>query len=250
MFEQKTAWITGAASGIGRATAIEFAEKGAQVVVSDVNVAGGEETVEMIEKAGGKAVFIKCDVSKAEVVVATVKAIVDQFGSLDIGVNNAGIGGPFIPTAEYDHESYRQVMAVNLDGVFFCMQEEIKQMLKQGSGAIVNISSIAGMRGLPRASAYSASKHAVIGLTKAASLEYARHKVRINAVCPVFTRSAMFDSMFMIDPTYEEKLKKAIPMRRYGQPEDIAHAITWLCSDQAGFVTGMCMPMDGGMTAG
>jgi NAD(P)-dependent dehydrogenase (short-subunit alcohol dehydrogenase family) len=249
-FSNKVALITGAASGIGRSTALAFAQEGAQVIVSDVAVAGGEETVQLIQDAGGEAHFVRADVSNVDDVAALVAAAVARYGRLDIGINNAGIGSNWKRLADYELEDWHQVIAVNLTGVFLCMRQELKQMLQQGSGAIVNVASIAGLRGLANSSAYTASKHGVVGLTKAAALEYATQNIRINAVCPVFTRTPLFDALFDVNPTYEERLKKNIPMRRYGQPEEIAQAILWLCSDSSEFMTGHALPLDGGMMAG
>lgn len=250
LFEDKIALITGAASGIGRATARAFAEEGARVIVLDVSTEAGHETVQLVEEDGGEAAFIKADVSQAEEVQAAIQTIIETYGRLDIGINNAGIAGPWTRVADLSFDDWDQVLAINLNGVFYCMHYEIKQMLQQGAGVIVNTASVAGLRGLANASAYSASKHAVVGLTKAAALEYARQGIRVNAVCPVFTRTPLFEEMFELNPNYEEKLKRNIPMRRYGTPENIADAIVWLCSDAASFVTGQAVPLDGGMTAG
>lgn len=244
------ALITGAASGIGRSTALAFAREGAQVIVSDVAVEGGEETVQLIQDAGGEAHFIRADVAEMDEVAGLVQTAVERYGRLDIGVNNAGIGSNWKRLAEYELEDWNRVIAVNLSGVFHCMLHELKQMVQQGSGSIVNISSVAGLRALANSAAYTASKHGVIGLTKTAALEYATQNIRINAVCPVFTRTPLFEAMFDINPTYEERIKKNIPMRRYGEPEEIAQAILWLCSDQANFITGHALPIDGGMMAG
>lgn len=250
LFEDKIALITGAASGIGRATARAFAEEGARVIVLDVSTEAGHETVQLVEEDGGEAAFIKADVSQAEEVQAAIQTIIETYGRLDIGINNAGIAGPWTRVADLSFDDWERVLAINLNGVFYCMHYEIKQMLQQGAGVIVNTASVAGLRGLANASAYSASKHAVVGLTKAAALEYARQGIRVNAVCPVFTRTPLFEEMFELNPNYEEKLKRNIPMRRYGTPENIADAIVWLCSDAASFVTGQAVPLDGGMTAG
>jgi NAD(P)-dependent dehydrogenase (short-subunit alcohol dehydrogenase family) len=249
-FADKVVMITGAASGIGRATAVAFAAEGANVVVSDITVEGGEETVSLITAGGGSARFIQADVSKVEEVEALVQGTRTAYGRLDIGINNAGIGSDWTWLTEVALEDWHRVMDVNLNGVFYCMQFEIQQMLSQGGGVIVNTSSIAGLRGLARSAAYSASKHGVIGLTRAAALEYARRNIRINAICPVFTRTPLFEDLFQIDPTYEERLKHNIPMRRYGTPEDMAGTILWLCSDAASFITGHALPVDGGMMAG
>ena len=248
-FKGKTALITGSGSGIGRATAIMFAEKGADIMVSDIKEEGGKETVQLVKKIGQKAVFCKTDVADLEQVKNLITVAVDTFSKIDIAVNNAGIGGDFKITHEQSIESWNKVIAVNQTGVFYCMQEELKQMMQQGGGAIVNIASIAGLRGQPYTAAYTASKHAVLGLTKTAAWEYARHNIRVNAVCPVFTMTPMVENMLSLDPTFEKKLLRNIPLRRYGKPADIANAIVWLCADETGFITGHSMPVDGGMTA-
>ena len=248
-FKDQVSIVTGASSGIGRATAVAFGREGAKVVVSDVNEAGGHQTVQLIEAAGGTAFFIACDVADNEQVEYLIHTTVDVFGRIDNAINNAGVGGPLGKMTDVTWQDYQHVMNVNLGGVFLCMQHQIRQMLEQGGGKIVNVSSVAGLRGLPNSAVYSASKHAVVGLTKSAAVEYVRKNIRINAVCPVFTRSGMVDSLFEIDPTYEEKLKRNIPMGRYGQPEDISQAILWLCADENSFLTGHALPMDGGMMA-
>lgn len=249
-FTNKIVLITGSGSGIGRAAAIMFAEKGATIMVSDINEKGGQETVEMVQKVGQKAAFCKTDVSNSAQVKNLIQQTVDTFGRLDIAVNNAGIGGDFKITHEYSIENWNKVIAINQTGVFYCMQAELAQMVKQGTGgAIVNLASIAGLKAQPYTAAYTAAKHAVVGLTKTAAHEYARHKIRVNAVCPVFTMTPMVKDMLTIDPSFEKKLLRNIPLRRYGQPNDIANAIVWLCADETGFITGHSMPVDGGMTA-
>jgi NAD(P)-dependent dehydrogenase (short-subunit alcohol dehydrogenase family) len=248
-FKDKTALITGASSGIGRATALAFAEKGSKVVVSDIDETGGQETVDLIEKMGGKAIFIKANVASKEDIQNLVNQTVAKFKTLDFAINNAGIGGPYAPTAAYEDRAYDKVIAVNQTGVFYCMREELKVMQNQKSGSIVNVSSMAGKRALPNTIAYVASKHAVLGMTKTAALEYARYGIRINAVCPVFTHSKLFDGMVEANPKMIEALKKTIPMRRFGEPEDIANAIIWLCDGGSSFVTGLSLPIDGGSTA-
>ncbi len=248
-FKDQVSIVTGSGSGIGRAAAVAFGREGSKVVVSDVNEAGGLQTVEMIEAAGGQAIFIPCNVADNAQVAHLIKQTVATFGRIDNAINNAGVGGPLCKITDVSWQDYQQVMDVNLGGVFLCMQHQIRQMLVQGGGKIVNVSSVAGLRGLPNSSVYSASKHAVVGLTKSVAVEYVRKNIRINAVCPVFTRSAMVDSLFLIDPSYEEKLKRNIPMGRYGQPEDISQAILWLCADENSFLTGHALPMDGGMMA-
>ena len=250
-FENKVVLITGAASGIGEVAAKMYAAEGAKVVVGDVNEEGGRETVTAIEDSGGTAMFVKVNVARYEDVENLIKQTVETYGRIDVGVNNAGIGGKVGRTAEADIEDWDRVMAINATGVFYCMKLELQEMLKQGGGCIINTSSIAGLRGLPSNLAYSASKHAVVGMTKTAAMEYARHKIRINAICPVFTISPLFQPAFFdkISPGLSDKLKQSIPMKRFGQPEEIARVMLWLASEQASFVTGQAFPVDGGLTA-
>lgn len=250
-FKDKIILITGAGSGIGRVTAHAFAKEGGTVVVGDINEKGGTETVQQIEALGGKAMFIKNNVADYEEVVKMHQTIIDKYGQLDVAINNAGIGGIPARTHEHGLKNWDQVMAVNATGVFYCMKVQIEQMLKQGGGAIVNTASIAGLRGLPNNLAYVASKHAVVGMTKTAAMEYARHKIRINAICPVFTVTPLFDPEVMekISAGLSDKLKKGIPMKRFADPVEMANTILWLCSDKASFVTGHAMPVDGGLTA-
>jgi NAD(P)-dependent dehydrogenase (short-subunit alcohol dehydrogenase family) len=250
-FKDKVALVTGSGSGIGRATALRFASEGANVVVSDVNEAGGNETVAQIEAAGGSAIFIKCNVSVYEEVENLIQKAVERFGKLDIAINNAGIGGELHRTDKYPLKVWDSVMAVNATGVFYCMQLEIVQMLKQGHGAIVNTASIAGLRGLPNNLAYVASKHAVVGMTKTAAMEYARQNIRINALCPVFTVTPLFNPEFMDAHSagLSDKLKAAIPMKRFADTKEMADVTLWLCSDRSSFVTGQSIRVDGGLTA-
>ena len=250
-FQDKIILVTGAGSGIGRVTAHAFAKEGGTVVISDINEKGGEETVTQITALGGKGIFIKSNVAKFEAVERLHKTIIDKYGRLDVAINNAGIGGIPAKTHEHGLENWDQVMAVNATGVFYCMKVQLAQMLTQGSGAIVNTASIAGLRGLPNNLAYVASKHAVVGMTKTAAMEYARHKIRINAICPVFTVTPLFDPEVMekISAGLSSKLKSGIPMKRFADPIEMANTILWLCSDKASFVTGHAMPVDGGLTA-
>ncbi len=250
-FQKKITLITGAASGIGRAAALAFAEKGAIVIVSDVNEKGGAETVAQIEAAGGQSIFIKTNVAVFTEVEKMINQIVVKYGRLDIAVNNAGIGGQLGKTADASIENWERVMSINSTGVFYCLKSEITQMLKQGGGVIVNTASIAGLKGLPNSSAYTASKHAVVGMTRSAAMEYATKNIRINALCPAFTVTALFDPQMMDNHKagISEKLKAAIPMKRFGKVNEQVNALLWLCSDQSSFVTGLALPIDGGVTA-
>ena len=250
-FKNKITLVTGAASGIGRAAALAFAEKGATVIVSDVNEKGGNETVAQIEAAGGQSVFIKTNVAVFTEVEKMINQIVEKYGRLDIAINNAGIGGQLAKTADASIENWEQVMAINSTGVFYCLKTEIAQMLKQGGGVIVNTASIAGLKGLPNSSAYTASKHAVVGMTRSSAMEYATKNIRINALCPAFTVTALFDPQMMDNHKsgISEKLKAAIPMKRFGEVDEQVNAMLWLCSDQSSFVTGLALPIDGGVTA-
>ena len=249
----KTALITGAAAGIGRATALTFAAEGAIVVASDVDDAGGKETVAMIKKAGGKAIYVSADVSKPTDVKTLIAKTVAAYGRIDCAVNNAGIEGKITPFADQPEDNFDAIIGVNLKGTYLCLQAEIAAMLKSGGGAIVNLSSIAGLIGFPGLSPYVASKHGVIGLTKNAALEYAKAGIRVNAVCPGGIDTRMLDSLAeqatagaqssaeMMDPLH--------PMGRIGTPQEVADLIVWLCSPRAGFITGTAIPIDGGYVA-
>jgi NAD(P)-dependent dehydrogenase (short-subunit alcohol dehydrogenase family) len=247
--EGKVAVVTGAAAGIGRATAIAFAREGARVMVSDVDDAGGAETVRLIRDAGGEAKYVHADVSRQPDVEALIAGTVQEFGRLDFAFNNAGIEGESNSTAECTEENWDRVMAINLKGVWLCMKYEIEQMLKQGGGAIVNCSSIAGLIGFQGIPAYTASKHGLLGLTKTAALEYAAQGIRVNAICPGVIRTAMIDRFTAGSKEAEEQLVSGEPMGRMGTPEEIASAVLWLCSEGAGFVTGHPLVVDGGWVA-
>ena len=247
----KIALITGGGSGIGRATAITFGREGAKVAIADYNRAGGEETVRMIKAAGGEASFIEANVAIAKQVEAMVAKTIDTYGRLDCAFNNAGIEGEMSGgnIAECSEENWGRIIAINLTGVFLCMKYEIPQMLKHGGGSIVNTASAAGLIGLPGGTAYVASKHGVAGLTKSAALEYAKSGIRINAVCPGFIRTAMTERVMDGGSISEDAMIAAEPLGRIGKPEEIASVVLFLCSDDASFVTGLPMPVDGGYVA-
>lgn len=248
-FSGKVALITGAGSGIGRASALAFARSGAKVVIADVAEAEGEETAAMARALNTDALFVRADVAQRADVEALVNEAVESFGRLDYAHNNAGISGAQALLADYPEEAWDQVIAVNLKGVWLCMRYELQQMLKQGGGVIVNTSSVAGMTGSRGTSAYVASKHGIIGLTKAAALEYARSGVRINAICPGTIHTAMIDRFTHGDSRVLEQFAEGEPIGRLGQPEEVASAVTWLCSDGASFVTGATLAVDGGRLA-
>jgi len=247
--EDKVALVTGAGSGIGRASALEFAKEGARVAVIDVVAEGGEETVKMIEESGGKAIFIQTDVTKATEVEAMVDRIVQTYGRLDCVHNNAGRGSTQLATADCPEEEWDNILNINLKSVWLCMKYEIPQMLKQGKGAIVNTASIAGLVGFPKRPAYAASKHGVVGLTRAAALDYAKEGIRINAVCPGVIGTPMIKRMLALRPESATDTVEAQPIPRLGTPEEVAQAVVWLCSDEASFVTGHPMSVDGGFAA-
>jgi NAD(P)-dependent dehydrogenase (short-subunit alcohol dehydrogenase family) len=245
----KVALVTGGGSGIGRATSLAFAREGAKVVVADLIVEGGEETVGLIKQAGGDAIFVQTDTSKPAAVEALINKAVAAYGRLDCAHNNAGIEGPGATTVDYPFDMWDRVIAINLTGVWLCMKYEIPQMLKTGDGAIVNTASTAGLVGYPRGSAYVASKHGVVGLTKTAALEYAKSGIRVNAVCPGAIDTPMMGRITDHRPQRAARMAAAEPVGRMGQPREIAEAVVWLCSDSASFVTGHALAADGGMTA-
>ncbi|WP_461130629.1 SDR family NAD(P)-dependent oxidoreductase [Spirosoma aerophilum] len=232
--------------------------------MAEINEANGRETVKLIEQDGFAALFLPCDVGFPDQIGMAIRQTVDAYGRLDIAINNAGIGGKYGRIVDQTPEDFDRMMAVNVGGVFYGMQAQIRQMLLQQKaeelagggvrtgtgGRIVNVSSIAGVRGMPMGAPYSASKHAVIGLTKTAALEYVRQNIRINAVCPVYTHSTMVDELISTAPAMEERMRRMIPMGRFGQPEEIAQAILWLSSEENAFCTGQTLQLDGGMTAG
>ena len=249
-FGGKVAMVTGAGSGIGRATALAFAREGAKVVVADVVVDGGEETERIIRDSGGEAIFVKTDVTAASQVEALINTAVQTYGRLDCAANTAGITQPVAPTHELQEDIWDSVITINLKGVWLCMRYQIRQMLHQGGGAIVNISSSVGLWATPNLPAYTASKHGVNGLTKAAALENARKGIRVNAVCPGATQTPMIKRFVADSPDHTlEVMADKSPMGRLGTPEEQAAAVIWLCSDAASFVTGTILSVDGGQVA-
>ena len=243
------ALVTGAGNGIGRATAQAFAQQGVKVVVSDVDAKGGEATVELIRAAGGEATFIRCDVTRDAEVKALVEGTVAAYGRLDYAFNNAGIEIEKGKLADGEESEFDAIMGVNVKGVWLCMKHQIPVMLEQGGGAIVNTASVAGLGAAPKMSIYAASKHAVIGLTKSAAIEYAKKKIRVNAVCPAVIDTDMFRRAYEADPKKAEFAAAMHPVGRVGRVEEIASAVLYLCSDHAGFTTGIALPVDGGATA-
>jgi len=244
----KAGLVTGAASGIGRACAIRFAAEGGAVVVADLESArrGGEQTVQTINDAGGRAEYFACDVSRAADNEALVAHVVARFGRLDFAHNNAGIGVHAL-LADTEDEDFDRVVAVNLRGTFLGMKHQIRQMRGNGGGAIVNTASNAGLRGVKRIGAYAATKHGILGLTKNGAIEYADDGIRVNAVCP---GAIMTPLMTGITPERQQEILRPQAMKRPGEPREVAAVVVWLCSDEASFVTGVAMPVDAGSVAG
>lgn len=249
MLEGNVAIITGASSGIGRAAASVFARYGAKVVLADINEKDGEAAAGRVREEGGDALFVATDVSRASDVEALVARTVERYGRLDCAFNNAGIDGTIGTIAECTEENWDRTLAVNLKGVFLCMKYEIQAMLKQGGGAIVNTASVAGLVGLASIPAYVVSKHGVVGLTKAAALEWSQRGIRVNALCPGAIRTPLLESAFQQGVLSEAGMIAAHPIGRLGSTDEVAEAAAWLCSEKASFVTGLAMPTDGGYVA-
>jgi NAD(P)-dependent dehydrogenase (short-subunit alcohol dehydrogenase family) len=248
-FEGKVALVTGGNTGIGKATAMTFAQEGAQVVIAARRVDEGMQAVEEIRQAGGEALFVRTDVAQAAEVEALVRQTVATYGRLDCAFNNAGISGGGL-LHEVPEEEWDRMVNINLKGVWLCMKYQITQMLMQGGGAIVNDSSAAGLTGYVRSPVYAASKHGVIGVSKSAALQYATKGIRINVVCPGLIMTPMIERAFASAPGVKEWFESKQPTGSGGRPEEVAQAVVWLCSDAASFVTGVALPVDGGLLSG
>jgi NAD(P)-dependent dehydrogenase (short-subunit alcohol dehydrogenase family) len=249
-FQGRGALVTGAGNGIGRAAARAFAKQGARVAVSDIDERGGQETVAQITGAGGHAVFIRCDISKPSAVDVMFDRAVESLGQIHHAVNNAGVDSEMLAEPAWDLDEFARVHSVNVLGVFACMRREIWHMQKLGGGTIVNLSSFAGIAGVPTKPIYTATKHAVLGMTRSAGLQYAHQNIRVNALCPGSTRTNMLMPSLDLIPGGEETLRAATPAKRMAEPEEMAEAILWLSSERSRFVIGQGLPVDGGLSAG
>ncbi|MEI7584839.1 SDR family NAD(P)-dependent oxidoreductase [Runella sp.] len=247
-FKDQVVLITGGCSGIGRAAAFKFAQEGAKVFLADLSEKAGDELVEELEKTGTEAAFARIDVSDAEDVERMIAECIQRFDGIHVLVNSAGILGPRARTERYPVEEFKKVLEVNVIGLFNCMQAVLPHFLSKKSGNIVNLASVAGLNAFAGHIGYSASKHAVVGMTRSAAVEYAKHGIRINAVCPSFTLTPMLESAMVNDDTnYLDALQNAIPMKRFGKPEEIADAIVYAASSASSFMTGHTLVLDGGL---
>jgi NAD(P)-dependent dehydrogenase (short-subunit alcohol dehydrogenase family) len=249
-FEGKVVVVTGGGYGIGRAACLTFARDGAKVIVADVDVRSSEETFRLVKEASGEAMVVKTDVSQATEVEALVRKTVETYGRLDCAFNNVGIHKTFIGMVDFKEKDWNQMIDINLKGIWLCMKYEIPQMLKHGKGAIVNASSAAGLIGAQSNPAYTGSKHGVVGLTKMAAIEFARKGIRVNCICPgPTTTTRMNEELRTVHPEIVERIHETVPMGRPAEPREIAEAAVWLCSDKASYVTGVALPVDGGVVA-
>jgi NAD(P)-dependent dehydrogenase (short-subunit alcohol dehydrogenase family) len=249
-FAGRVALVTGSSSGIGKASALAFARAGAKLVVSARRTEEGEETAHLIKEAGGEAIFVRADVAVRTDIEALINTTIETYGRLDFAFNNAGIEGtPMVPTAEYAEETWDQVININLKGVWLCMKYEIPHLLKQKGSAIVNMASIAGLTGGGVGTGYHASKHGVVGLTRTAAIEYAPQGLRVNAVAPAVIHTDMTERAGFHTPEMEAQMAQLHPLGRVGEPDEVAGAVVWLCSEAASFITGHTLPVDGGFTA-
>ena len=250
IMDGKSGLVTGSGSGIGRASALALAKAGAKVMISDVSEEAGQETVQMIKDMGGEAAFLKCDVSNEEQVIALVDATVETFGKLDFALNNAGINKGLKPIGEMDTKDWDITLKVNLYGTFYCMKHEVNAMLKSGGGAIVNTASGAGIEGSPNMAPYTASKHAIAGLTKSVALEYGQQGITVNSIAPGATITPAIESWSKTSPEQYEAVLASLPAGRMSTAEDQANAVVFLCSDNARSISGVTLAVDGGYTAG
>ncbi|MEM9546710.1 MAG: SDR family NAD(P)-dependent oxidoreductase [Bacteroidota bacterium] len=245
----KVVVITGGGSGIGKACAEHFAESGATVIIADINLNNASDLVESLSQKNAKAAALNMDVTDYKNVEASLDEVVEKYGQLDIMINNAGIMNQNrTPTADHSFEDWDRVIAINQTGVFYCMKASLKHMMKQGHGAIVNMASLAGLKASGHNLAYSASKFAVVGMTKSAAMEYAPYNIRINAVCPSYTQTPMLDAVVEKQPGIDKKLLRFVPMGRFAEADEIAEAVIWLASDKSKFVTGQTITIDGGLS--
>jgi len=247
--ENKVTLITGAGSGIGKACALQFVKNKSTVVIADIDLEKGESAAELFSQYAGKAYAVKMDVTDYDEVERVLQEVVDTYGQLDIMVNNAGIMNQHrAPTADHSFDDWDKVIAINQTGVFYCLKASLKHMMNQGHGRIINIASLAGLKASGHNLAYSASKFAVVGMTKSAAMEYAPYNIRINAVCPSYTQTPMLDQVVEKQPGIDKKLLKFVPMGRFAEADEIADAVIWLASDKSKFITGQTITIDGGLS--